>query len=132
MKTKDKIENSIKNLNSGNTAAIMLAINTGLPNSQHSLVYADQIGETLLRKTKEIGNETKLITYAEDSCLGVGFHLLQYGDVVLSNPNSFLGNVGFSANPWNFKEFSEYYKIRMRYITKGKNKVRLNRFEDFK
>jgi len=76
MKTKDSIENSIKDLNVGNTAAIMIAINTGLPNTNHSLVYADQIGETLLKKTKEIGGDTKLITYAEDSCLGVGFHLL--------------------------------------------------------
>ncbi|CDW86262.1 peptidase s49 [Stylonychia lemnae] len=131
IKAKEKIDQALKNVNEGNTAAILLSINTKLPNSSHSLVYADQIGENLMNKTQAIGNGVKLITYAEDTCLGVGFQLLSYGDIVLSNPNSLLGNVGFSSDPWNLKEFSEYYQIKMRYIHKGKKKVRLNRFQDF-
>jgi len=105
----------------------MLNINTSLPNSNHSLVYADQIGEMMINKAKDCGS-IPFITYAEDLCLGVGFHLLMYGNTVLSNEASFLGNVGFSASPWNLKEFSEYYNFKMEYLTKGKNKIRFNRF----
>lgn len=109
----------------------MIGINTRLPNSSNSLVHADQIGDALQKKVKDLGG-IPLITFAEDLCLGVGFNLLSYGNVVLSNDNAFLGNVGFSVDPWNLKDFSEYWRFKMHYIHKGKNKVRLNRFEDFK
>eukprot|EP00347_Sterkiella_histriomuscorum_P000440 403375856 len=131
IKQKEKLETTLKGMTIQNTAAIMIGINTKLPNGSHSLVYSDQMGEMLQKKVKDLG-DVPLITYAEDSCLGVGFHMLSHGSVVLSNPNSFLGNVGFSADPWNLKEFAEHWRFKMQYIHKGKNKVRLNRFEEFK
>lgn len=104
-KAKEKLQTSLKNVNKDNAAAILLSINTNLPNSRHSLVYADQIGEMMRIKAKDCGS-IPLVTYAEDLCLGVGFHLLMYGSTVLSNEASFLGNIGFSASPWNLKDFS--------------------------
>lgn len=130
-KAKEKLDTTLKNVTKANTAALLVGINTNLPNAKQQIVYADQIGEALQRKAKELG-DLPLITYAEDTCLGVGFHLLSYGKTVLANENSFLGNVGFSATPWNLKDFAEYYQFKIQYLNKGKNKIRLNRFEDFK
>lgn len=43
-----------------------------------------------------------------------------------------LGSVGFAIKTWNLKEFAQYYDMRIKYLAIGKNKVRLNRFEDYK
>jgi ClpP class serine protease len=55
-----------------------------------------------------------------------------YGDKVLANSSSFVGNIGFYTTPWMMKEFLNYWEVEGKYIHKGKNKVRFNRLEEFK
>ena len=43
-----------------------------------------------------------------------------------------IGNVGFTIGPSQLKYFTQELKVEAKFITRGKNKARLNRFEDFK
>lgn len=83
MKTKDKIESALLPLKPKHTSAILLSINIGVPNVRHSQVHADQIISMLRKKSKELN--VPFITYAEDSCPGVGMQLLTSGDKALCN-----------------------------------------------
>ena len=56
---------------------------------------------------------------------------MMYGDVHLANECSFVGNVGFRVTPWMLKHFLADYDIKVKYVHKGENKVRLNRLEEF-
>ncbi len=51
-KAKDKLDTSLKSLTKDNTAAILVGINTALPNARNCIVYADQIGNMLQEKAK--------------------------------------------------------------------------------
>ena len=99
----------MKSIDKGQTEALYIGINSGLSNTKNSIVYADIIGESLRRKAKDLN--VPLVTYAEDTATGPGFHLLMYGDKVLANRNSFLGNIGYKVNPWQLKEFKEHWKF---------------------
>lgn len=71
------------------------------------------------------------MTYAEDYAFAGGYYLMLYGDVHLANPCSFVGNVGFRMTPLMIRDFLDNYQIKASYVTKGENKVRLNRLKDF-
>jgi hypothetical protein len=43
-----------------------------------------------------------------------------------------IGDVGYLHKSFGLKEFSKDWYFERKYITAGKNKVRLNRFEDLK
>ena len=56
-----------------------------------------------------------------------------YGDVVLANPFSQIGNIGFRMTPWMLKAFMrDSVRVQIKVATKGDNKHRLNRFEEHK
>ena len=69
---------------------------------------------------------------AEDMVLGPAFHLLMYGDKIIANETSMLGNIGYMSDPWMLKDFAKHWNFDVKFVHKGKNKVRLNRFEEFK
>jgi hypothetical protein len=86
-----------------NTAAILVGINGGMSDSA---VYAHQLGEMFQHKTRtEFKGEVPFVTYAEESAFNSGLALLMYGDVVLANPFSQVGNIGFRMTPWMLKAF---------------------------
>ena len=70
--------------------------------------------------------------FAEEQSLATGLHLLMYGDHIICNPSSMLGNLGFTTNVSHFKELAEAWNVQVKFITKGANKMRLNRFEPVK
>ena len=71
-----------------------------------------------------------LITYAEEAATATGLHLLAYGDTVLANPCSFIGNVGFQMSPYMLRNFADRWNFQVKLVTKGQNKARFNRFEE--
>ena len=83
-------------------------------------------GQILKQKAKDL--DVPLITYAEEKAMATGLHLLMYGDVILCNPCSMIGNVGFNASPSMLKHFAEDWNFEVKFVTKGENKMRLNRF----
>lgn len=78
---------------SKNNAAIVVGINIG----KGSIVQAEIVASLLKAKAKEL--DVPLITCAEEVAFSTGLHLLMQGDIVICNPCSMLGNVGFVANP---------------------------------
>ena len=65
------------------------------------LTATDLIGKMLQAKAREF--EVPLVTYAEDMSLNNGMHLLMYGDHILANEVSMLGNIDssfVSSSPW--------------------------------
>jgi hypothetical protein len=89
----ERIDSALRTCNKGNTAALLIGVNLSLPNAQHSVVITDIVGENLRLKAKAL--DVPLITSAEETALGCGFQLLSFGDKILVNECSFLGNVGF-------------------------------------
>lgn len=68
------------------------------------IVQSEIVGSLLKTKAKELG--VPLITFAEEAAFSTGLHLLMYGDIILSNPCSMIGNVGFTSNPLQLKQFT--------------------------
>jgi ClpP class serine protease len=126
-KSTAKLKKQLQMLHKNNTDALCVAINHS---SGGQLVQAELMGAMLQRKAAEL--EMPLVTYVEDQAFMSGFHLLMHGDVHLANPCSMLGNIGLRITPLMMKHFVEDYDVKIRYIHKGENKVRLNRFEEFK
>jgi hypothetical protein len=61
---------------------------------------------TLLKqKAQEL--EVPLIMYGEEAAFATGLHFLVQGDIVLCNPSTMIGNVGFVASPNMLKKFAE-------------------------
>ena len=54
---------------------------------------------------------------------------MTYGDHMLCNPVSMMGNLGFTMSPLNLRRVCEDWEVHVKFITKGENKARLNRFE---
>ena len=59
-------------------------------------------------------------------------HLLMFGDHVLANEVSLLGNVGSRFTPWFWGDFIKDWHMRVKYVHHGKNKVRFNSMEPLK
>ena len=51
---------------------------------------------------------------------------MAYGDHVLANEVSMLGNIGGRQTPYYLKEFIEDWHVKARYVHHGENKVRFN------
>ena len=61
-----------------------------------------------------------------------GMHLLSYGDHILANEVSILGNIG-SMNYWYYmKDFIEDWHLKAQYVHHGECKVRFNQFQPLK
>ena len=45
--------------------------------------------------------------YGEEAAFATGLHFLVQGDIVLCNPSTMIGNVGFVASPNMLKKFAE-------------------------
>ncbi len=75
------------------------------------------IGKMLKAKAKELG--VPLVTYAEEMTLMHGMHLLMYGDHILANEVSMLGNIGSRFTPYYTKDFIEDWHVQMRYVHHG-------------
>ena len=122
-KSVGKLRQDLLKLKKGQTHCLLV----GLSVSKGSLVQSE-IAALLLRQTAE-KLDVPLVMYCEEAAIATGMHLLVHGDVVLCNPSSMLGNVGFAANPTMLKEFIKEWHFQIKVVTKGENKARLNRFE---
>jgi hypothetical protein len=83
-----------------------------------------------LRKANELN--VPLVTHAEDSSLKNSFHLLMHGQVILSDTSTLLGNIGYRYTPWMLKDFIEKYDMNIKYVHKGENKIRFNKFKELR
>jgi len=99
----------------------------GINTSYGPIVQCEIVGALLREKAKEL--EVPLIMSAEEQSLATGLHLLMYGDHIICNPSTMLGNLGFTMNVSHFKQFAEEWNFHVKFITKGANKMRLNKFE---
>ena len=88
------------------------------------------IGQALLRKADELN--VPLVTHAEDGSFRASFHLLMHGHTILSDTSTFLGNIGFRYTPWMLKDFIEKNELQVKYVHKGDNKVRFNKFKELR
>ena len=73
------------------------AIVAGINLRSGPIVQAEVVGQMLKQKAKDL--DVPLITCVEDQAFSTGLHLLMYGDILLCNPCSMIGNLGFTANP---------------------------------
>ena len=114
--------------------AILVGINVGPAasgrESKNMITQADLMGKILKAKAKEL--EVPLVTYAEEMSVMNGMHLLMYGDHILANEVSLLGNIGNRVTPKYLKDFVESWHVKLRYVHHGENKVRFNSFEPLK
>ena len=88
------------------------------------LTATDLIGKMLQAKAREF--EVPLVTYAEDMSLNNGMHLLMYGDHILANEVSMLGNIGGRTTPYYMKDFIQDWHVKAKFVHHGENKVRFN------
>jgi len=112
--------------NKNHADAILALINVGAGSSRTSntLTKADQIGRMLSAKAREL--EIPLVTYAEQTSLNNGMHLLSFGDHILANEVSILGNYGRQTNHYYLKDFIGEWHLRAEIVHHGENKVRFN------
>ena len=88
------------------------------------------MGKMLKAKTEELG--IPLVMYAEEMGLNHGMHLMAYGDHVLANEVTLLGNIGTRMTPRYLKDFIEDWHLRFKFVHHGENKVRFNMLEPIK
>ena len=100
-KSVTKLSQDLLKMKKGQTHCLLI----GLSVSKGSLVQSEKAG-LLLQQTAE-RLEVPLVMYCEEAATATGLHLLVHGDVVLCNPSSMLGNVGFAANPTMLTEFAK-------------------------
>ena len=55
-----------------------------------------------------------------------------FGDHVLANEVSMLGNIGSRFTPYYYRDFIEDWHMRVKYVHHGQNKVRFNSLEPLK
>ena len=77
----------------GKTNCLLVGLNV----QKCSLVQSERAGLLFQQAAQRL--EVPLVMYCEEVALASGLHLLVHGDVVLANPSSMLGNVGFYASP---------------------------------
>lgn len=68
-------------------------------------------------KANELG--IPLIASVEEQAFATGLHLLMYGDVIICNPCSMIGNLGFTANPLQLKAFVQDWNVHVKMVTRG-------------
>eukprot|EP01017_Pseudomicrothorax_dubius_P016667 TRINITY_DN1887_c0_g1_i1.p1 TRINITY_DN1887_c0_g1~~TRINITY_DN1887_c0_g1_i1.p1 ORF type:complete len:261 (-),score=52.37 TRINITY_DN1887_c0_g1_i1:114-896(-) len=73
-----------------------------------------------------------IYTFAEDAVFGPANIILASGNKVFANEFSLLGSFGFYSQTFGVKEFMKEWDLEGGFITAGKNKVRMNPFEDIK
>ena len=90
----EKLRRQLDQLKKGqNISAIVAGINL----RSGPIVQAEVVGYLLKKKATDLG--VPLITSAEEQVFSTGLHLLMYGDTIICNPCSMIGNLGFTANP---------------------------------
>lgn len=115
---KTKLAEKLDKLKKNTADALLVGINVGPANSQSNrLTQADLIGKMLKAKAKDLG--VPLITYAEEMTFMHGMHLLMFGDHILANEVSMLGNIGSRFTPYYTKDFIQDWHVRMRYVHHG-------------
>ena len=122
-----QVEKTLLKINQSNAAGILVGINSG---GKQSLIQSEKIGTALEQRAAKL--KIPLITHAEDSCMMASFHLLMYGQTVLADTSSMIGNLGFRTTPYRLKEFTEHWEVQAKYVHHGDNKVRFNRFKDLR
>jgi ClpP class serine protease len=123
-KTITSVRKTLKSVKKSNCDALLIGIN-----SSGSVVDAEILGEMLQKKAKK--EEIPLVMYAEEACVNGGMHLLTYGDHMLANPMSNLGNIGTVATPTILKHhMHKLWLLEVKMVHQGENKVRFNRFAD--
>jgi len=109
-----------------NTAAISIGLSIeGMP----KLVQCEIAADALMQRGKELG--VKVYVFGEDQVFGPALCLATIGDRLILDQSSIIGHVGFSKANWMMKRFLEDYRVKAGFQTKGKHKMRLNRFEEF-
>lgn len=124
---KDSLKEKLDKLSKKKTDAILVGISvgpSGFRDAKNMLTATDLIGKMLQAKAREL--EVPLVTYAEEMSLNNGMHLLMYGDHILANEVSMLGNIGGRTTPYYMKDFIQDWHVKAKFVHHGENKVRFN------
>ena len=123
--TINMFETKIKSVKSRNTHALFIDINS-ICSMSDSLTISNLISN--FKKEKNI----PVYTFAEDSVLGPSLLILLSGDKVFADEYTIFGLYDFSIAKYNFYKLKKNNNLDVKFITSGKNKIRLNPFEEFK
>lgn len=106
----------------------MLAVSVN--SAYGSYVQADLIYR-LLRSTAE-KLDVPVYAFAEDVSAGPGYYILTAGNKVFVDPHSLVGGVAANVQMLGLEKFAKDWKLTPKFVSSGKNKIRLNPFEKVK
>jgi len=93
-----------------------------------SIVQAKNVNSILKKFSQQTG--APVYTFAESMSLNAANIILTGGHKCYANKFSVLGDFGFYTKRFSVKELMNDWKVEGEYIAEGKNKVKLNPFED--
>jgi len=93
-----------------------------------SITQAKNINSIVQKFSRE--TSAPVFTFAEDFSLGPANIILTAGNKCFASQHSIIGEHSFFYRSFGYKKLLEKYDIQAEYISQGKNKVKINPFED--
>jgi ClpP class serine protease len=121
------LENKLNKIKPSNTHAMFLNIN---PSSYSKVPASIELSNLItdFRKDKKI----PVYTFSEEKVFGPNLLILMSGDKVYTDPNTMFGLFNLSRFKTNYSRLLHDKDVRIKLITSGRYKARLNPFEEWK